>query len=252
MGMLDIGTNKEIRSVFRMLSDDKKDNIDTFCLERLDWNYLEFNNADQIKTNINIGNIDNKNVNLIKTYSGYNFRNINNAMRDRWNYEENGHERFKQEYQELAYQLKEFIDSNQTSIGNVKAFRGVSLDYFKDYGIESLNDLVALKGQFLLDKGFVSTSLIEEESFYKKENELGINYNVKIEYMIPEEFEDGVYIGDSNLSYSPNQCEYLINAWNMAKVCEVDVTDEDVVVKAIMIPKKVYDDYYDKESRVIK
>ena len=108
-----------------------------------------------------------------------------------------------------------------------------------------------MKGEFLLDKGFVSTSLVEDDCYYKKENELGLDYNVKIEYLVPEEFEDGVSIG--NVSYSPGQNEDLINAWNIASVSDVRMDGEDgAVVTALLIPKKVYDKAYRHEVGAVK
>lgn len=252
MNMIDIGTNKDVRSLFRMMGEDKKSLIDSFYNEHSDIDYFEFDNIEQIKMTLGISNVDNSSLELFKIYSGYNFRNINNVLRGNWNYEENGHEKRKIEYEKLAYEMKSFIDNNQNSIGNCMAFRGVTLDYFKSYGIDSLEDLVKLDEKFILDKGFVSTSLIEDRCFFQKENELGMNYNVKIKYLIPEEFEDGIYIGDDNLSYSPQQCEYIINAWNIAKVCSVNVEGDSAEVVAMMIPKKIYDDYYVHEGRVVK
>ena len=108
----------------------------------------------------------------------------------------------------------------------------------------------SLRGQMLLDKGFVSTSLVEDRCFYKMENDLGLNYNVKIEYLVPEEFTDGICL--SSLTYSPGQCEYLINAWNMAKVVDVVHDGDGVVVKACLVPKKVYDEYYSYGTGSVK
>lgn len=100
---------------------------------------------------------------------------------------------------------------------------------------------------FLLDKGFVSTSLVEGFCYYRLPNELGLNYNVKIEYLIPEEFEDGISLG--NAMYCPSQNEYLINAWNFASVVDVTMDCEDgCVVRAMMIPEKVYDKAYRQKA----
>lgn len=252
MNKIDIGTNRDIRSVFRMIGNDKVNAINSFCDEHNNDNYFVFSDIDQIRSIVGCRNIDNCDVELLKVYSGYNFRNINSVLRGTWNYEENGHESRKKEYEQLAYELKAFIDNNQNSMGSIKAYRGVELSYFKSYGINTLEDLVALNGNFLLDKGFVSTSLIEEKCFFRKDNDLGLNYNVKIEYLIPEEFEDGIYIGEEYLSYSPEQYEYIINSWNMAKVCSVNVEEDSAVIKAMLIPKKVYDDYYVHEGRMAK
>ena len=244
-----MGLSKDVKQMMKFISTDKVQAIDEFYNSCFDRDYYEYKDEEVAMMNINVPTLSNDDSDVFLNYSGYNFKNINNALRGRWSYEENGLAD-KSYYLEIGNKMREVINNNQISIGNLKLFRGVSLDYFKDYGISSLQDMMMLRGQFLLDKGFVSTSLIESKCFYKKDNELGINYNVKIEYLVPEEFADGICI--SGLSYSPNQCEYLINAWNMARVVEVISDGDGVIVKAILIPKKVYDEYYSYGSRGVK
>jgi len=102
-----------------------------------------------------------------------------------------------------------------------------------------------------LDAGLVSTTLLPEESFFGKEIEKGKKYDVMIEYMVPQEFTDGIYIGDNpNFSYHPHEQEYLINAGNMSRVTGVRIGEDGTArIQAMMIPKSLYDDYYKgKES----
>ena len=87
-------------------------------------------------------------------------RRINASARGTWNYEAHGHIDEKARFDVIADCLKNAIDENQHSIGNVKVFRGVPLDYFSEYGISSIDEVKSLEGGFLLDKGFVSTSLV--------------------------------------------------------------------------------------------
>ena len=77
-----------------------------------------------------------------------------------------------------------------------------------------------------------------------------VAYNVKIEYLVPEEFTDGLCL--SSLTYSPGQCEYVINSWNMAKVIDVIHDGDGVIVKACLVPKKVYDDFYSYNTGCVK
>lgn len=249
MNSNETSTNKIVRQFFRFISDDKQLAINDFYAKCLERNYIEYKNKEDVFMNININHTED-NLDVLKNWSGYNFKNINNVLRDRWTYEENGNISQKEKYNEIAYEIEQTIKNNASSIGNVKVFRGVSLEYFKDYGINSLDGIFKLKDQFLIDTGLVSTSLVEDKCFYKKENELGRNYNIKIEYLIPEEFEDGIFIG--NLSYSKDQCEYLINTWNLAKVIDVITTENDAVIKALFIPKQVYDNYYTYSNRSTK
>ena len=246
-----IGTSKDVSRVFRLLDTDEINNISSFssaCSNRF---YREFRDSDVALIHCDSGSYSSDVIDVFNNYSGFNYRRINASARGKWNYEKHGHSKERERFDQIATDLRDAIDDNQRSIGNVKVFRGVPISYFSEYGISSLDDLRSLKGEFLLDKGFVSTSLVEDDCYYKKENELGLNYNVKIEYLVPEEFEDGVSIG--NVSYSPGQNEYLINAWNIASVSDVRMDGEDgAIVTALLIPKKVYDKAYRHEVGAVK
>ena len=245
----EIGVSKDVRRIMRYISPERQNMIGSFCGESVDRQYRTFSDPELALMSINQPSLVGEDADVFLNYSGYNFRNINNAARGRWNYEENGNAD-KAQFEQIASRMKNAIDQNQSSIGNTKLFRGVTLDYFRDYGIHSLEDMDALRGQMLLDKGFVSTSLVEDRCFYKMDNDLGLNYNVKIEYLVPEEFTDGICL--SSLTYSPGQCEYLINAWNMAKVVDVIHDGDGVIVKACLVPKKVYDEYYSYGTGSVK
>ena len=247
--MTETGVSKNVEKMLKFISTDKINAIDKFYNDCLERDYTEFKDAELALMNINVPTLSEEDADVLLNYSGYNYKNINNVLRNRWNYEENGLAD-KAYYAEIANRIKSIINNNQTSIGNCKLFRGVSLEYLKEYGITSLDDIEKLRGNILLDKGFVSTSLVDEKCFYKKENDLGINYNVKIEYLVPEEFEDGICL--SSLSYSPGQCEYLINAWNMARVVDVIHDENGAILKAILIPKKIYDEYYSYGTGSVK
>ena len=245
----EIGVSKDVRRIMRYISPERQNMIGSFCGESVDRQYRTFSDPELALMSINQPSLVGEDADVFLNYSGYNFRNINNAARGRWNYEENGNAD-KAQFEQIASRMKNAIDQNQSSIGNTKLFRGVTLDYFRDYGIHSLEDMDALRGQMLLDKGFVSTSLVEDRCFYKMDNDLGLNYNVKIEYLVPEEFTDGICL--SSLTYSPGQCEYLINAWNMAKVVDVIHDGDGGIVKACLVPKKVYDEYYSYGTGSVK
>lgn len=234
------GTNRIVNSVIRMIGKEKLEEVENFCLEKENNNYKEFSNVDDVYTMID--SIDND---FVKNYSGFNYKHINNALRNKWNYEENGNEVQKERFIKIGQEIANFISNQKTSIGNVLAFRGVSLEYFKDYGIEKIEDLESLKQKYMYDLGFVSTSLVLSQSFFQKENNLGLNYNILIEYLIPEEFDDGVFIGSS--SYNNSECEYLINKGNMGFVTDVNINKNEAVVKVLLVPKKIYDDYYKNE-----
>ncbi len=241
--MKNLGVSKDIINLMRFISSDEKESINNFYEKVYSRSYRKFSDLETALMSIDGSGYSSEVCDVLSNYSGYNYRRINASARDKWNYEAHGHINEKERFNEIASSLKKVIDDNQKSIGNVKVFRGVPLKYFKEYGISSLDELQSLKGSFLYDRGFVSTSLVEDASFYNKTNELGLDYNVKIEYLVPEEFEDGISIG--NVSYSPGQSEYLINTCNLSYVVDViSLGNDKAIVKAIFIPKKIYDKSY--------
>ncbi len=243
------GVSKYVSQVLRWMDPELQDGFYSFCSEAARREYTEYTNLDMALMCIGKPNYGDE-VDAFVEYSGVNFRHINSAMRDRWNYEDNGHIDRKERFREVGSRMSSAIDQNQASIGNTKVFRGVTLDYFRDYGIESMDELELMKGNFLCDKGFVSTSLTRDASFYKRETDLGLDYRVGIEYLVPEEFGDGICI--SNVAYDQDQGEYLINTANMAKVVDVRRDGDGVILTAVLVPKKVYDKYYQIQAGSVK
>lgn len=239
------GNNSYVDKILRHVSETDRDNMDYFYLESLTRTYESGNNDVLVQSPLSYEEND-----LLLNYSGYNYKHINAVLRGIWTYEENGDIGKANEYLSLAKQLSEIISSHPTTLNNnIMTYRGVDLNYFKQYGIESLEDLKSLEGKYMMDRAFVSTSIEENNSFFKKDNELGKNYNVKIEYMIPKEFRDGIFL-DGNSSYSPNQREFLINASNLTRVSGVVINEDNTaVVKATVIPKELYDEYYRTKAR---
>lgn len=243
------GTNKYIESILRFISEEDKTNIDYFYLESLTREYKKLTTDTDVSALLVNGDISYEDANFLLNYSGFNYKHINAILRGTWNYEENGDINQADSYRALASRLKEIIHNHATTLNdNITTYRGVDISYFKQYGIEALDDLKSLEGKYMLDRGFVSTSIKEDRSFFRMNNELGLNYNVKIEYMIPHEFKDGILLGNGT-SYSPKQEEFLINSSNLAKVSSVIINDDNTaVVRASLIPKELYDDYYRNKS----
>jgi len=235
--------SKNVRNVFKFISDDRKKLINEYVIDGMTKGYRNIDSSDFINSNISYEDKE-----FIREYSGYNYKHINNAFRGTWNYDENGNIETMERFRSDGRRLSEIIEKNPSYLTqDFRVYRGVSINYFNDYGIDKLDDLVSLRGRFILDKGFLSTSINEETSFFKKENELGINYNVMITYLIPKDFDDGIYLS-GDMTYSTNQQEYLINSYNLAKVISVNVNNNGSAnLVAIMIPKKIYDEYYAKK-----
>ena len=56
-----------------------------------------------------------------------------------------------------------------------------------------------MKNQYYFDSGFTSTSLLKNKSFFGK-NHGGTDYNIEIEYFIPNECSDGIALINDDLS----------------------------------------------------
>ena len=242
-----IGTSKATRTVFRWISDERQNILDSFCSECGKREYTKFKDLDQALMFVPLPVLDSNDKLALSHYSGFSYFSLNRAAKGKWNYEENGDTARHEEYKQYVSELSQVISNNQTSVGNISVYRGVPLKYFRDYGIESLDELEALEGKFLLDEGFASTSLVEDACFYRKDPKNGIDYNVMIEYLVPEEFTDGICnVAESHFS---SEAEYLINTWSLAQVKEVRRDSENgAIVQALLVPKKVYDEYYAREA----
>ena len=75
---------------------------------------------------------------------------------------------------------------------------------------------------------------------YKKEIPENVFRNILIEYDVPNNFNEGVYLSDNNLSYSVNQNEYLINGESLAYIYDININNDTAIIKAKLIPKRVY------------
>lgn len=239
------GISKDVRSLLRMITEEDKTNMEYFYLESLNREYRRIETASEIPTFVHNNDFSQEDISFLLNYSGYNYKHINATLRGNWNYEENGNISNMPIYREDAARLSELIMNNPSQLkDDIIAYRGVDISYFRQYGIEKLEDLLSLDGRYLHDRGFVSTSLQEDKCFFGKENELGLNYNIRIEYMIPHEFRDGIYL-NANMSYTPSQEEYVINSGNMSKVGSVVINpDNTAVIRTTLIPKELYDEYY--------
>lgn len=239
------GSNKVVDRFLRFISDDDKAAIDYYFYNVLNKEYKSINDEDEIPKLLIADAVSYEEQACLLNYSGFNYRHINAVLRGTWNYDENGSINYINNYRVDGEKLKKIIMEHPTVLtDDLMLYRGVPLNYFSQYGIESIEDLKYLEGKYMLDLGFVSTSVQDDKCFFNRENELGLNYNVKIEYMVPKEFRDGMFL-DGTSSYAPSQQEFVINAANLARVSTVKVQkDNTAVVRAVIIPKELYDPYF--------
>lgn len=177
----------------------------------------------------------------LKGYSGLNSKKINALLRDNWNYEEHGLKR-KEDEQRINEDISiidELIDLYPSTKKAFISYRGTTLDSFKKYGIEDIDSLIYLKGKYLYEEGYTSTSIDEKESYFNKEI-LGKVNNIEIKYIIPPNSKDGIPLTSDNLSYSPNQQEYLIERNSLSKVVDIKINGTTAVITALLIPKSIW------------
>ena len=232
--------------------------IDTFVNDVSKRNFIGFSSLEEVSAfftdylaefynNNSINDID-----TIRAYTGIAFRRFNSVLRGTWNYDTNGLliDDAKVEYLNLANKLSECIERSSTLPTNIKTYRGVSLERFKDYGITSLEDLNSLENKYYYDSGFTSTSLVKDKSFFNRELEYHEFCNIEIEYLIPEEANDGIPLIDDNLSYSKVQNEYLINKGSLSKIIDVEISPDGKLayIKTVLIPQKMWNITYNKND----
>ena len=186
-------------------------------------------------------------IDNLRYYTGIAFNDINSLLRGMWSYERSG--ALTEERKNEIYDTIKKMDSAITKLpdslpGNIKAYRGLTLASFRDFGIYSLEDLVNLKDQYYYEDGFTSTSLIRENSFFNRELDWHDECNIEIEYSIPEESSDGIPLINDELSYSNVQSEFLLNRGTLVKIKEVTIKDKNAYIKAILVPKKVWNKEY--------
>ena len=122
----------------------------------------------------------------IKFYSGYYYKFINSILRDTWNYEENGKldTNAKEKYKKIANSIKKSLTKIPSLPINLYTYRGTNIDTFKEYNIDSLEELIYMKGKYFYERGFTSTSILEKNSYYNKIPDNNKPYNIKIKYLI--------------------------------------------------------------------
>ena len=232
------GYSKKVDSLFRFLDNEEIDNIKEYIASD-DREYLEYKNVDAIDFfNEDYSGDD---ISIFRSYSGYIYQYVNNAINGSWDYSYDGDEKFKNRCLEIGRELNEILlNSKNLSSNNFKVFRGVPISFFKEYGIEIISELINLNNKYLFDYGFTSTSFLRDTSYFKKEIPDGVYRNVLIEYDVPRDFNEGVYLKNNDLSYSVSQNEFLINSESLGYVYDVLLNEDSAILKVKLIPKRVY------------
>lgn len=245
------GTNYNVSYLLRYIGEEKRKELDCYIKEMLLKSYQQFDSEIKISEFFNnflneyLSKLSYDELENLRSYTGLQFRNINAVLRNNWNYEVNGKltPELKERSIELAKKIRYAINkAPQLNIG-IKTYRGVSIASFQSYNIFTLNDLLLLEGKYLYEEGFTSTSLIKEKSFfYTDPFTLTGKPNILIEYLIPENSDDGIALLNESLSYSTNQQEFLINSSSLFKVISVRIDEKNNVayMQVMLVPEKIW------------
>lgn len=183
----------------------------------------------------------------LKNYTGYGYKYINQFARGIWNYDFLG-ERTPESISKAESEtqmLTRAIDKAPAIGADILTARGTNLDSFHGYNVAELADLSSLKGQFFLETGFTSTAIVHEKGFAGRDldDPTREKCNVEILYMIPGETDDAVALLTDEVSYSPNQTEYLLQKGTLSYIKEVRVDPEHNSAQLVMmvIPRSIYE-----------
>ena len=234
------GKSRDTHLLSKYLDKDTKDEIDLLLMEVA----LSTNKTPDFTEDIDdfykeITHID---VEDIRRYTGYDYKFINAVLRDNWTYEENGlkTEKKTKEMRELSDRISSLMTKFSKTKQQFKTYRGTTLKEFRKYGVDTLEDLLCLKDQYLYDTGFTSTSLEEETSYFKKTIHDEV-CNIEVIYIIPKDSNDGIPLLTDQLSYSKNLNEYLLDRCTLSKVLGVRIEGNTAVITTVLIPKHIWD-----------
>lgn len=257
------GTSLLVNNILGYIEKSTLQEIENYCFVQSKEDYVVFQNREEARSAIRpilseyLKSLDLQEMENLKRYTGYQFRNLNSLLRGIWDYDLNGKltDQLKQELEILSKRIRKTILKAPILPMPLKVFRGVSLSTFSSYHISTLSELKEMEGKFFCDQAFTSTTLIREESFFYKQTEWGEKANIEIEYLIPSQSDDGVFLMNDATSFSPNQCEFLINNFSLFRVLDVKVDEATNTAKItmILIPQKIWNKLdYDMERQQLK
>ena len=255
---MEVSTNRKLNMLLHFIGNKKLEIMELFVAEILQSECVTFTSEEEILdffTEI-LQQADQQNkkeeFTHFKNYSGLSFSNVNAILRENWQYEING--KLTKEKEEICYKMADVMSNSIRRLpelpNNIKVYRGVPLEVFKNYGVSNLEDLLTLQGQYFYDSGFTSTSLVKENSYFDKQLKNSLKCNIEIEYCIPKESNDGFPLIRSDLSYSLNQTEYLLNKGNLSKIVTVQIDEERKTghIKMVLLPEKIWNYSCELES----
>lgn len=257
-----ISRSKRINMILRLIGSNAINSIEEFIQKINSREFLAFVSENQLEDNFKeyMRTFNSSHslqaIESIRYYTGYAFNDINSILRNTWSYEKNGllTDQKRKEIMEIISAVEQVMSTLPVLEKDIKVYRGVSLNCFKDYGINSIQDLINLKGEFYFESGFTSTSLLRDKSFFDRELDWHEKCNIEIEYLVSKECNDGLPLLSDELSYSKIQSEYLINKGSLFKIIDVSISEDQTkaYLKMILLPQKIWNLSYNQEVSPIK
>ena len=251
-----IGESRITNMVLRMLGQEARMAIDDYLNMIMSRDFMVMTSISQVKNlfgeavDLFLSNTTESELMDLRSYTGYNYKNINALLRNNWKYEVNGvfDQDKSNELNALSYSLSQILNKFVMPKIDFVTFRGATLTSFSSYGVSNIQQLKSLEGKFLYEQGFTSTSILKDSSYINKDLGNGKKYNVGVRYLIPSESNDGALLITDEMSYSTNQNEFLLDKGSLCKVIDVKIDEntDSAIITVILIPKKVYDLNYDR------
>lgn len=183
----------------------------------------------------------------LQSYSGFRFAWINSVARGFWDYDKLGRKtpELEEEIKDSTRKIISAIEKAPKVQKDFMTFRGTDLSSFRAYGINEISELQEMKGQMMLEQGFTSTAITREKSWAGRDDMKGTLWinkpTVEIRYHIPAGADSLIALSSSELSYSPQQAEILMDHNSLFYISDVNFDkDNHAIVDAVLIPKSVY------------
>lgn len=181
----------------------------------------------------------------LRNYSSYNFAWINSVERGFWDYDKLGRKTPEKEAQirETSRNVDRAICAAPAPQEDFVTYRGTDLSGFGNFGVHSLEDLAALEGQMMVERGYTSTAIDRSHSFVEEEGTLWLGQsNIEMRYRIPGGKKTCVAMLDETLSHSPQQTEVLLNRGMMSYISKVEYDKPGhATIDAVVVPFELYD-----------
>jgi len=199
-------------------------------------------------------NMSYKDKNALRRYTGMDYIGINCISRYGWDYPKMGlYNQAKEEYYKEAIEnVSEAINHAPTPSEDLVTHRGTNIRTFVGYDIGTISNLKKMQGQFLAEKGFLSTSLTKKHSYVNQDfsNTLHEECNIEVYYHIPAGAKGAAALLTSDVSQVLEQQEVVIDKDTLNYISEVTIVSPNhAIVDMIMIPKELdspskYDDIF--------